>query len=65
MTLLRQDVAIMRATQAGHTRTLRDRLHDVRIMRAAMSDMAKDNVMPAEVEVLHQDVTTLHCKSQK
>jgi hypothetical protein len=59
MTLLRQDVTVMRGTQAGHTKALRDVVQDGRMLRAAISDVAKENIMPGEIEVLHQDVSKL------
>jgi hypothetical protein len=33
-------------TQAGHSKVIRDLLHETRVIRAAMSGMAKENVMP-------------------
>ena len=59
MTSLRQDVTVMRGTQAGHTKVLREVVQDVRMLRAAISDVAKENIMPGEIEVLHEDVSKL------
>jgi hypothetical protein len=59
MTLLRQDVAGIRVTLGGHTTTLRDRLQDMRILRAAIFEMAKEKITPGEIEILHEDMSKL------
>jgi hypothetical protein len=59
MTLLRQDVTVIRGTHAGQTKALRGLVQDGRMLRAAISDMAKENIMPGEIEVLHEDVSKL------
>jgi hypothetical protein len=59
MTLLRQDATIMRATLSGQANTLHDLLHESRMMRAALSDMARKRLR-ARSTFLHEDVTRLH-----
>jgi len=57
--LLRQDVGSIRVAQAAQGNTLHILLQDTRMLRAALNDVAKENVTPGEVEALHEDLSRL------
>jgi len=60
VTLLRRDVTTMRGPIIGQAKSNHYLLHDIRLMRAAMTDLAKEKITPGEIEVLHDDVSKLH-----
>jgi hypothetical protein len=53
---IKTDVAAATRQLAGHTRVLDILQQDTRLIRAAVNDIARDNVTPGEVEALHHDL---------
>lgn len=53
------DQAAMKTEQRTQTRTLGILLQEGRLMRAAVNDIAKDDVTPGEMEAVHDDLTQL------
>ena len=53
------DVAELRKQAGGHTRTLNVLQQDVRLIRAAVNDIARVDVTSGEVEALHHDLNRL------
>jgi len=39
--------------------------HDIRMLRAAVNDIARENVTPGEIQALHHDVTRLMGQQQE
>ena len=57
--LLRLDVTQLRTGLNLHTRLLTSLQQDTRLIRAAINDVAKENVTPGEVEAIHQDLNRM------
>jgi ubiquinone biosynthesis protein UbiJ len=53
------DQTAIRTEQRTHTRTLGILLQEGRLMRAAVNDIAKENVTSGEMEAVHDDLTQL------
>jgi len=49
--MLQQDTAMIRSVVSSHSNTLHILRQDMRLMRAAVNDMAKESVTPGEVAV--------------
>jgi ubiquinone biosynthesis protein UbiJ len=45
--------------QRSHSRTLNILVQEGRMVRAAVNDIAKENVTPGEMEAVHEDLTQL------
>lgn len=56
---VKTDIAAMKTEQRSHSRTLSILLQEGRLMRAAVNDIAKENVTPGEMEAVHDDLTQL------
>lgn len=53
------DQTAIKTEQRTHSRTLGILLQEGRLMRAAVNDIAKENVTPGEMEAVHDDLTQL------
>jgi hypothetical protein len=53
------DQTAIKTEQRTHSRTLGVLLQEGRLMRAAVNDIAKENVTPGEMEAVHDDLTQL------
>jgi ubiquinone biosynthesis protein UbiJ len=53
------DQTAMKTEQRTHSRTLGIVLQEGRLMRAAVNDIAKENVTSGEMEAVHDDLTQL------
>ena len=51
------DVAAIKTEQRTHSRLLDILKQDGRLLRAAVNDIAKENVTPGEVEAIRQELT--------
>jgi phage shock protein A len=56
---VKTDVAALQRQGASHTRTLDVLQQDVRMIRAAVNDIARTDVTSGEVEALHHDLNRL------
>jgi chromosome segregation ATPase len=56
---VKTDVAALQRQGASHTRTLDVLRQDVRMIRAAVNDIARTDVTSGEVEALHHDLNRL------
>jgi chromosome segregation ATPase len=56
---VKTDVAALQRQGASHTRTLDVLRQDVRMIRAAVNDIARTDVTSGEVEALHHDLNQL------
>jgi hypothetical protein len=56
---VKSDVVAVNRQVGGHTRTLNVLQQDVRLIRAAVNDIARTDVTSGEVEALHHDVNRL------
>lgn len=56
---LKTDVAALQRQAGSHTRTLNVLQQDVRMIRAAVNDIARTDVTSGEVEALHHDLNRL------
>lgn len=56
---VKADIAAMKAEQRTQGRTVGIMLQDIRLLRAAVNDIAKENVTPGEMEAVHHDLTKL------
>ena len=57
--LISADMAELRRQVGGHTRTLDVLTQDMRMIRAAVNDIAKVDVTSGEVEAMHHDLNRL------
>jgi ubiquinone biosynthesis protein UbiJ len=53
------DLTAVKTEERGHSRTLGILLQEARLLRAAVNDIAKENVTPGEMEAVHDDLTQL------
>jgi chromosome segregation ATPase len=56
---IKTDVATIKTEQRTHTRTLNVLRQETRMIRAAVNDLAKENVTPGEIEAIHEDLNQL------
>ncbi|HKD24687.1 MAG TPA: hypothetical protein VKC66_02045 [Xanthobacteraceae bacterium] len=56
---LKTDMAAVKTELRIHTRTLNILLQEGRMVRAAVNDIARENVTPGEVEAIHHDLNQL------
>src|SRR5258708_16653085 len=56
---LTADMSAVKTELRVHTRTLDILLQEGRLLRAAVNDIAKENVTPGEVEAIHHDLNRL------
>jgi ubiquinone biosynthesis protein UbiJ len=56
---VKEDVASLKTVQRTQSRTLGILLQEGRLIRAAVNDIAKENVTPGEMEAVHDDLTQL------
>jgi ubiquinone biosynthesis protein UbiJ len=53
------DLTAVKTEQRAHSRTLGVLVQEGRLLRAAVNDIAKENVTPGEMEAVHEDLTQL------
>jgi ubiquinone biosynthesis protein UbiJ len=53
------DLTAVKTEERAHSRTLGVLLQEARLLRAAVNDIAKENVTPGEMEAVHDDLTQL------
>jgi hypothetical protein len=53
------DLTAVKIEQRSHSRTLNILVQEGRLVRAAVNDIAKENVTPGEMEAVHDDLTQL------
>jgi ubiquinone biosynthesis protein UbiJ len=53
------DLTAVKTEQRSHSRTLNILVQEGRLVRAAVNDIAKENVTPGEMEAVHNDLTQL------
>lgn len=56
---LKADMTSVKSELRVHSRTLDVLLQEGRLLRAAVNDIAKENVTPGEVEAIHHDLNRL------
>lgn len=56
---LKTDMTTVKTELRVHSRTLDVLLQEGRLLRAAVNDIAKENVTPGEVEAIHHDLNRL------
>src|SRR5215813_38818 len=56
---LKTDMSAVKTELRIHTRTLNILLQEGRMVRAAVNDIARENVTPGEVEAIHHDLNQL------
>lgn len=56
---LKADMTTVKSELRVHSRTLDIVLQEGRLLRAAVHDIAKENVTPGEVEAIHHDLNRL------
>ncbi len=57
--VLQQDVTWLRLEATAHTRVLDILSQDVRLLRGAVNDMAKESVTAGEMEAVHHDLNRM------
>jgi len=59
LAMLQQDVTTLRLEATAHTRVLDILSQDVRMLRGAVNDMAKESVTAGEMEAVHHDLNRM------
>ena len=59
ISVLQQDVTWLRLEATAHTRVLDILSQDVRLLRGAVNDMAKESVTAGEMEAVHHDLNRM------
>jgi hypothetical protein len=59
---LKNDMGAVKTELRVHSQTLDILLQEGRMLRAAVNDLARENVTPGEVEAIHYDLNRLHHK---
>lgn len=59
LTGLQQDVTWLRLEATAHSRVLDILSQDVRLLRGAVNDMAKESVTAGEMEAVHHDLNRM------